>query len=148
MKEKVVLIPNLNYIAKTDSISFNDVAIMLHTSGITSSQKRVMLSHKNLISNVESNIASLRLSSEGKVLLALPMYLGYCNTAQFLSHIYVGAPMVIHNRIFIPKLFWRIVKEKITNFIDVPTMLLMILEYRYCDSYDISSLKFVLVVGR
>lgn len=37
----------------------NDTAIMLHTSGTTSNPKRVMLTHKNLICNIESNIASL-----------------------------------------------------------------------------------------
>ena len=42
----------------------DDVAVMLHTSGTTSDPKKVMLTHANLISNIESNIASLALNSD------------------------------------------------------------------------------------
>lgn len=139
-------------ISKTDYIQQNgsedDVAIMLHTSGTTSNPKRVMLTHENLISNVESNIASLNLSSSDKVLIALPMYFGYCNTAQFLTHLYMGASMVILDSVFLPKQFFQIVdREKITNFTGVPSMLLMLLDYRYSDKYDYSSLRYICFGG-
>ena len=57
----------MNLIDKSDCLIQNntddDVVIMLHTSGTTSNPKRVMLTHTNLITNVESNIASLELTS-------------------------------------------------------------------------------------
>lgn len=141
-----------NYIFKSNSIvnvkNETDVAIMLHTSGTTSNPKRVMLTHKNLISNVESNIMSLKLSSQDKVLIALPMFFGYCNTAQFLTHLYLGAGIVILDSIFLPKQFFQIVeREKITNFTAVPSMLLMILEYRYFNRYDFDSLRYICFGG-
>lgn len=135
------LLPKTNY-------NSDDVAIMLHTSGTTSNPKRVMLSHSNLINNVESNIESLNFTIDDIVLIALPMFFGYCNTAQFLTHLYLGASMVIFNNIFMPKRFFEIVQnEKITNFTAVPSMLLMLLEYRYWDKYDISSLRYVCFGG-
>ena len=141
-----------SFIDKSDAIKNvgieDDIAIMLHTSGTTSNPKRVMLTHKNLISNVESNIASLNFFSNDKVLIALPMYFGYCNTAQFLTHLYLGASMVILDSIFLPKQFFQIVeKEKITNFTGVPSMLLMLLDYRYSDKYDFSSLRYICFGG-
>lgn len=141
-----------NWINKSDELTFagtsEDVAIMLHTSGTTSDPKRVMLTSKNLLCNVESNIESLRLSRQDKVLIALPMFFGYCNTAQFLTHIYLGSSMVIMDTIFLPKLFFEIVQEeKITNFTGVPTMLLMILNYRYADQYDYSTLRYICFGG-
>ena len=140
------------YVPKSNAIinaaSEDDVAIMLHTSGTTSNPKRVMLSHKNLISNVESNIASLVLSSNDKVLIALPMFFGYCNTAQFLTHLYLGASIVILDSVFLPKQFFQIVeREKITNFTGVPSMLLMLLDYRYSDKYDFKSLRYMCFGG-
>jgi len=105
LNNKKTLIPKTDYIQKNGSE--DDVAIMLHTSGTTSNPKRVMLSHKNLINNVESNITSLNLSSSDKVLIALPMYFGYCNTAQFLTHLYLGASMVILDSVFLPKQFFQ-----------------------------------------
>lgn len=67
-------------IKKSKYLSLNgneeDVVIMLHTSGTTSNPKRVMLSSKNLICNIESNIKSLKLTKQDKVLIAMPMFLG------------------------------------------------------------------------
>lgn len=140
------------YIVKTSYLkqdgTENDVAIMLHTSGTTSNPKRVMLTHKNLISNVESNIQSLGLSHQDKVLIALPMFFGYCNTAQFLTNLYLGAPIVILDSMFLPKQFFQIVEnEKITNFTGVPSMILMLLDYRYSYKYNFSSLRYICFGG-
>lgn len=133
----------------TESTDFdNRVAIMLHTSGTMSNPKRVMLTHKNIICNVESNIESLRLTEQDKVLIALPMMFGYCNTAQFLTHVYLGASMVIMDSVFFPKRFFQLVeKEKITNFTGVPTMLLMLLDYKYSDKYDHTTLRYICFGG-
>lgn len=126
----------------------SDVAIMLHTSGTTSDPKRVMLTHEGLLSNVRSNISSLELTSEDKVLIWIPMMFGYCNTAQFLTHLYLGASMVIMNEIFLPKRFFQVVEqEKITNFTCVPTNLMIILNYKYYERYDISSLRYICFGG-
>lgn len=126
----------------------NDVVLMLHTSGTTSNPKRVMLTHRNLITNIESNIASLNLSCSDKTLIALPMYFGYCNTAQFLTHLYLGASMIIMDGIFLPKQFFCIVeKESITNFTGVPSMLIMLLDYRYSNRYEFGSLRYICFGG-
>lgn len=139
-------------IKKSDTLSPNlsddDVAIMLHTSGTTSNPKRVMLTHSNLINNIESNISSLNLTKNDHVLISMPMYFGYCNTAQFLTHIYLGASIIILDTMFLPKQFFQTVEqEKITNFTGVPSMLLMMLDYRYAYKYDYTSLKYVCFGG-
>lgn len=107
--------------------SEEDVAIMLHTSGTTSRPKKVMLTHKNLISNIQSNIASLRLSPEDRSMIVLPMCFGYCNTSQFLTHFYLGASIVIYDGIFVPKRFFLFIdKYQCTNTTCIPTMLYLI----------------------
>ncbi len=142
----------VEFINKSDIIknvgTEDDVVLMLHTSGTTSNPKRVMLTHNNLINNVESNIQSLKLTACDKVLISMPMYFGYCNTAQFLTHLYLGASMVILDTLFLPKFFFKTVQnEKITNFTGVPSMLLMLLEYRYINEYDFSSLRYICFGG-
>ena len=137
---------------KSDSIIEGDdsdmVVIMLHTSGTTSKPKRVMLTHKNLICNIESNIASLNLSDKDVTLISMPIHFGYCNTAQLLTHIYLGASIIILDGVFWPKRFFEIIqKEKVTNFTGVPSMLLMLLDYRYANSYDITSLRYICFGG-
>lgn len=144
--EKTMRFKTSYLVAEPDSE--DDTAILLHTSGTTNAPKRVMLTHKNLICNVESNILSLELRSNDVVLIALPMYFGYCNTAQFLTHLYLGAKIVILDSLFMPKQFLKdIEKHQITNFTAVPTMLLMLLSYRYSNQYDISSLRYICFGG-
>ena len=126
----------------------DNVAIMLHTSGTINNPKKVMLTHNNLISNIKSNIESLKLDSSFKTLIALPMCFGYCNTSQFLTSVYLGATMVIMDGIFMPRTFFKLIaRERITHFTAVPTMLIMLLNYKYYDNYDYSSLKIILYGG-
>ena len=143
-KEKLIKKSN----TLSQNLSDNDVAIMLHTSGTTSNPKRVMLTHSNLINNIESNILSLNLTKDDRVLISMPMYFGYCNTAQFLTHLYLGASIIILDTIFLPKQFFQTVEqEKITNFTGVPSLLLMLLDYRYADRHDYTSLRYICFGG-
>lgn len=133
---------------KAEPLTEKSTAIMLHTSGSTYLPKRVMLTHYSLIYNVESNIDSLKLTENDVCLISIPMFFGYCNTAQFLTHIYLGASMVIMTGIFYPKEFLKVVeKEKVTNYTGVPSNLLMLLQYKYSDKYDFSSLRYICFGG-
>lgn len=122
----------------------NDLALLLHTSGTTSNPKRVMLTNLNIITNIESNISSLNINSNEIVLIALPMYFGYCNTAQFLTYLYLGGTIVIYDGLFIASHFFKLIeKESITSFTAVPTMLNIILKYRFFEKYNLNSLKYI-----
>ena len=92
--------------------------------------------------------AYLAFTNNDKTLISIPMYFGYCNTAQFLTQVYLGSSIYIYDGLFMPNVFFKIVQEeKITNFTAVPSILLMILNYRYHDKYDISSLKYIFFGG-
>lgn len=124
----------------------DSVAIMLHTSGTTSNPKKVMLSHKNLITNIESNIASLELNEYDRTLIVLPMFFGYCNSSQFLTHLYLGASIVIANQPFNPANFLKSIEEKqCTNTTCVPSMLFLTINIK--KKYDISSLRYLCFGG-
>ena len=148
----VNVLGNYGIITKTNyfvnSGESEDIAILLHTSGSIASPKRVMLTHTNIINNVIANIESLEMSKNDIGLIALPLVFGYCNTAQFLTHLYLGAKIVIMDGFFFPKTFCELVcSKKITNFTAVPTMLIMLLSYRYCRHYMLDSLRFICFGG-
>ena len=125
-----------------------DVIIMLHTSGTTRNPKRVMLTNANIIANIESNIQSLEISSKDVCLIVLPMFFGYCNTSQFLSHLYVGAKLIIYNSIFSPRRFLDLIdKEKCTNTTCVPSMLFLVVNNAKRANYDLSSLRYMCFGG-
>lgn len=62
---------DLEEIKKT--IQENDLFTIIYTSGTTGKPKGVMLSHKNVVSNIKAAISSLVLSDEHKALSFLPM---------------------------------------------------------------------------
>lgn len=125
----------------------NDVVVLLHTSGTTSRPKRVMLTNQGLLSNIKSHCESLNYDDKEVCLIQLPMMFGYCNTAQFLAHVYLGACIVINPNPFMVADFYRIVEKwGITNFAAVPSMLIA-LKHSDLLSYDISSLKVICFGG-
>lgn len=66
-------------------------SILLFTSGTTSQSKAVMLSHKNIVSNVMDCKMFLDVTDEDTVLSFLPLHHTFECTAGFLLVIYVGA---------------------------------------------------------
>lgn len=130
--------------SKFDSLI--NTAIMLHTSGTTSNPKRVMLTHKNLICNIESNIASLEFNEKDTTLIVLPMYFGYCNCSQFLTHVYLGGRIIIAPQPFNPAIFLQLIeKYKCTNTTCIPSMLFLTISIR--NKYDMSSLRYLCFGG-
>ena len=133
-------------ISGNDELS--DVALMLHTSGSLSAPKRVMLTHKNLISCTESIIESLSLTRDDRTLIALPLFLASANTSQMLTHIYLGASIVMMDALFTAGYFFKLVeKHSVTNFTGVPFMMLQLIDNRNSKGYDISSMRFICFGG-
>ncbi len=130
------------------SLSEDSVALLLHTSGTTSNPKRVMLTHGNLLANVKSIIESFQLTGTDKCLTVTPMFFAAGNTRLMLTHLYLGASMIVMEGRFVASKFFKLVQdEEITNLFMVPTMLLMLLNYKNKSSFDTSSLKFVCFGG-
>lgn len=124
-------------ISAIDTKESDDVAIMLHTSGTTATPKKVMLTHKNLIENIKSNIESLQLNSNDRCLIVLPMCFGYCNTSQMLTHLYLGGSMVIYRGTFFPKKFYEYINRySCTNTTCIPSMLYLMVKSRKIENVD------------
>jgi long-chain acyl-CoA synthetase len=75
-----------DYVADPD-----DLAVLIYTSGTTGQPKGVMLSHKNIMSNVVSCTQSISFSRGDNFLSVLPMHHTFECTAGFLAPIYQGA---------------------------------------------------------
>lgn len=129
------------------SVDEQSIAIMLHTSGTTSNPKKVMLTHKNLITNIVSNISVMKYDSSEKSLIVLPMYFGYCHSSQFLTHFYLGATIVIYEGQFNPAKFLQYIDDKgCTNTTCVPSMLFLVIKMSR-KKYILSSLRYLCFGG-
>lgn len=75
-------------------IKNDDMGIMLFTSGTTAISKAVMLSHKNIITNVMDIRSSFKLDENNTLLSFLPLHHVFECTAGFLYPISIGASIV------------------------------------------------------
>lgn len=77
--------------AKIDN---NDVAVIIFTSGTTSASKAVMLSHKNICSNIVATSSIAKVVPNDVALSFLPLHHTYECTLGFLTILYNGASIV------------------------------------------------------
>lgn len=93
--------PNIKQIIESDvesiehhTFDLDDLAVILYTSGTTGSSKGVMLTHKNIISNVDAIYQCLEYGVGDVFFSVLPMHHVFEGTAGFLTPIYNGATIV------------------------------------------------------
>ena len=71
-------------------VKYEDLATIIYTSGTTGNPKGVMLSHRNLLSNVEATIEPIPADKNSKVLSFLPVCHVYERMLHYL-YMYIGA---------------------------------------------------------
>ncbi len=99
-----------------------DVAACLYTSGTTGRSKGAMLTHRNLLANIQSFREILHATEEDVFLAVLPMFHAFAATVLFLEPLSLGATIVVEPR-FAPDLVLKAIAEhRVTLFAGVPTM--------------------------
>jgi long-chain acyl-CoA synthetase len=99
-----------------------DVAVCLYTSGTTGRPKGALLTHANLIANLDSFREVLHLTEEDVFLAVLPLFHAYGGTVLFLEPLSLGAGIVVEPRFSPDAVLKAIVEHRVTLFAGVPTM--------------------------
>jgi long-chain acyl-CoA synthetase len=105
-----------------DSISPNDPASIIFTSGTTGFAKGVMLSHKNVITNTSAAIRILRPDYRDIFINVLPLHHTYPTTCTFMVPIFLGIPVVIAEKIVGKVVVDDIRDARVTFLIAVPLL--------------------------
>jgi len=101
----------------------DETAVLLYTSGTTGFPKGVMLTHKNLLSDVEACMKVIQLGPRDRVLLFLPLFHSFSFTVCVILPIYAGASIVLLTSVKpFSKVIKSIFKERITYFVAIPTV--------------------------
>ena len=100
----------------------DDVCALVYTSGTTGSPKGAMLTHKNLISNVEQFTKQVIFMPEDKVLCVLPMFHCYGLTTVVHSSLYHHSTIVMLRSKSPSEIINTIVEHSVTIAIMVPPM--------------------------
>lgn len=107
---------------KSLSRDLKETAVILYTSGTTGRPKGVMLSFKNLISNIRA-IEKVGVAGKGDITLALlPFHHSYPLMVTMLVPLYLGATVVFLERLSSEELLRTLREHKITILVGVPRL--------------------------
>ena len=105
-----------------------DLAALIYTSGSTGDPKGVMQTHQSMVFAAWSLIEYLRLASDDRIMLVLPMAFDY-GLYQLLMSVKLGATLVVERSFTFPaRIYQRMEEEEITVFPGVPTIFAMMTE--------------------
>src|SRR5262249_47134032 len=127
------------------SSEYRDPALYLYTSGTTGRPKGVILTHDNLIANVESCQKAGDFDHRDGFLCLLPFFHTYAITGTLLLPLLNGSKIVLVDRFQPAKVLGLIQEHKISVFLAIPSM------YRVLagtdGDYDVSSVRFPISGG-
>ncbi len=99
---------------------YDNLGLLLTTSGSTGSPKLVRQSYENILDNAKSIVEYLELDENERPITTLPMNYTY-GLSIINSHLLVGATILLTDKSVMQKEFWNFLKEeKATSFGGVP----------------------------
>ncbi len=125
---------------------YEELALLMTTSGSTGSPKFVRQSYNNIIKNAESIAEYLQLDSTERPITTLPMNYVY-GLSIINSHFLVGAALMVTDKTLMQKEFWSFFKESnATSFGGVPYTYEMLDKLRFY-RMDLPSLRTMTQAG-
>ncbi len=133
---------------KVEHISPDDPSTLIYTSGTTGTSKGVLLTHKNLITNLEAVAERLNLGRDSIHLSMRPLFYVAGIFATILLPLYYGGTIVLYKK-FSRTRFWKLIHKYKINFAELSTSMISILLNPPEDitKYNLISLKFIGVGG-
>jgi acyl-CoA synthetase (AMP-forming)/AMP-acid ligase II len=118
-----------------------DVAVLPYSSGTTALPKGVMLTHRNLVANLEQCQPLLALNEETRILAVLPFFHIYGMQVLMNGGLRVGATVVTLPKFDLPE-FLRVIAEHKTDRVYIaPPVAVALAKHPIVDNYDLSPLK-------
>ncbi len=149
---KDVLAKGATLTAPTVEITQKDLAFLQYTGGTTGVAKGAMLSHRNMVANIQQAYAWInttdQVEGEEIIVTALPLYHIFALTANGLTYMKLGAMnLLITNPRDMPGFVKELQKFKFTAFTGVNTLFNALMNTPGFDKLDFSSLKLTLGGG-
>ena len=125
---------------------YQDLSLMLSTSGTTGSPKMVKLTKKNLYANCNSIVEYLKIDSSHRAITNLPLYYSY-GISILNTHLSQGASIVVTDKSIISKEFWEIFRRyEVTTINGVPYNYEILRRIGFM-KMDLPSLKYMTQAG-
>ena len=100
----------------------DDIAQILFTSGTTGTPKGVMLTHRNLVSDIFLSQANMNIFETDVFYAILPIHHAYTLLAVFLEAVGVGASVVFGKKLVVSQMLKDLKEGEVTMFLGVPML--------------------------
>lgn len=141
-------------ILATESAEFADVEVdedavaqVIYTSGSTGAPTGVMLSHRNLLRNIEASNELTALTEDDSLLLVVPLHFIH-GRMQLLFHMHLGSTVHFSEGFQFPqRVVEELVKSNVTGFSGVPFHFRQLLRRSKIAKTSLPNLRYMLVTG-
>lgn len=124
-----------------------DVVVILHSSGSTGYPKGVLLTHRNMISNVQQ-ISLAAPAIDGEVVLAVPPFHHAFGLIMAMNSSLLQGSTVVTMPRFDPEAYLKAIQDhRVTRLFIVPTIAVLLARSPLVDQYDVSSLRSIMSGG-
>lgn len=124
-----------------------DIAALFYTSGTSANPKGVMLTHRNILSNLEGCLPHFDFNDKDIILGVIPLFHAFAFTVTLAMPLLFGASVVYISRFSGPKVLEHIEKDRITFLLAIPSMYRAILRAAQSSTHDLSSLRLAVTGG-
>ncbi|MFM9596602.1 AMP-binding protein [Streptomyces scabiei] len=121
-----------------------DVAVLPYSSGTTGVPKGVMLTHRNLCTNLEQLSALHQVDEEDRVIAILPFFHIFGLTALVNNALRRGATVYVHARFDLDAFLTSLERDRITHAYVAPPVMLALAKHPAVDGLDLSHLRRVI----
>lgn len=119
----------------------DDTAVLIYTAGTTGQPKGVMLTHRNIYSNVLAVIDAGKIEKDDVALGVLPLAHAYGLTLMIIAFV-IGLKNILMRWFETEKVFKIIEQYKVTVTAMVPTMFIYMLNFPQAEKYETSSMRY------
>ncbi|MYR55406.1 AMP-binding protein [Streptomyces sp. SID625] len=121
-----------------------DVAVLPYSSGTTGTPKGVMLTHRQIGTNLAQLEPAVTIGPGDRILAVLPFFHIYGLTALMNAPLRKGATVVVLPRFELDTFLAAVQNHRIGILYAAPPIVLALAKHPAVDDYDLSSLKYVL----
>jgi long-chain acyl-CoA synthetase len=140
------LVQNAYALAPFDADA-DDVAAIIYTSGTTGLPKGAMITHGNVLFNVQSTIRGHGFRPEDVHILAVPLFHVTGLNTVMPTAFRQGARLIVTERIAPREILGLIARHRATTFFAVPTTMILLAQTPGVGEYDLSSLRLIAYSG-